>query len=124
MVEAARNVRVDPGTGDLEGTGAAELTCATDNAETRTRTMSANLPIKTDLIRPLRICLELTAESSLSHLVFSQIIIIQVFQILAQLFAVDCRHRIRGLLRVLQHFVLNKNRAIHAQRQRQGVGRP
>jgi hypothetical protein len=55
------------------------------------------------------------------HLIFAQIVIVQAFQILSQLFGVHPVVHAGGLLRTLQHHFIHENRAIDAQGQRQRV---
>lgn len=111
MVEDARRARVDSEEGIFEeGLGTEALICANEiRAENPANKRNATT-LRADS-RELRV--------ALLHLVLPQIIIVEVFQILAQLFAVNGGDRIGGrLLGGFQNLVLHKDRAIHAQRQR------
>src|SRR4051794_11056005 len=57
------------------------------------------------------------------HLVAAHVVVVQAFKPLSQLFAADLLTHGRGLLRCTQYLVLNIDRTIHPQRNRQRIRR-
>ena len=124
---------VEPEFGTAVDVSGVELICATDKrAGKPAMRTSTNRLIENDLISCLKSHTQPNRNEGLRtenwelhlHLVLAKVIVAQVFQPLAEFLAIHGGHGIAGgLLRVLQHLVLNENRAIHAQRQRQRVRR-